>query len=429
MLAEVGVGEEKVAVRPRDDGVLLDPPRDRGLLSAPLLRDQPRGRPKCKGERLFLSPPTSGPRVDSASASGSGPPAVLASASGSGPSPASASGLRPPSSPAPGWRSAWIRVSEPPSGGTSPPLSLAAGRVPAEVNPGSDSVCGPWAPPGGCEGPAALDRPSPGRSDRSDFVPCKGSDLEIPRKESHYKITLIALTKKKKRREQETEMSKKHRSGCRQSYLRGGRLKVHFGGSMKLPRHGSVWPIFQSRFFFRPASGAVGRLWPADGRSAPRSAPPLCGGEGGRDSDIFRFPFGSLAESTPGPRLGPGALELPPPLGPLVRLPPVVNPPPPTPIALPPVPPRRDRLLLAPMADITAKILSRSRSLQRGRIPSGISVCSAVSTPSTRRITVFASSSPQSQRSPTCVRMGSLGPVYSHAPWDRSWRGAIRRRK
>ncbi len=34
----VGVGEEKVAVRPRDDRVLLDPPRDWGLLSAPLPR-------------------------------------------------------------------------------------------------------------------------------------------------------------------------------------------------------------------------------------------------------------------------------------------------------------------------------------------------------------------------------------------------------
>ncbi len=42
------------------------------------------------------------------------------------------------------------------------------------------------------------------------------------------------------------------------SYLRGGHLKVHFGGSMKLPRHGSVCPIFRSRFFFRPASDAAG---------------------------------------------------------------------------------------------------------------------------------------------------------------------------
>ncbi len=70
--------------------------------------------------------------------------------------------------------------------------------------------------------------------------PAKGWIPRSPGKESRYRRTLIALTKKKKRKEQETEMSKKHRGGCRQSYLRGGRLKVHFGGSMKLPRHGSV---------------------------------------------------------------------------------------------------------------------------------------------------------------------------------------------
>ena len=111
------------------------------------------------------------------------------------------------------------------------------------------------------------------------------------------------------------------------------------------------------------------------------------------------------------------------------ELSPAVAPPPPLPAALPLAPPRLDRFLLAPTAEITARMLSRSRLQQRGRIPSGISVGSAESRPSTRRITLFASSSPQSQRSPTCVRMGSLGPVYSHAPRDHSWRGAMRRRK
>ncbi len=66
---------------------------------------------------------------------------------------------------------------------------------------------------------------------------------------------------------------------------------------MKLPRHGSVCPIFRSSLFFRPASGAAECLWPAGGRSTVRLAPPPRGGEGGRDSDIFRFSFGSPAES------------------------------------------------------------------------------------------------------------------------------------
>jgi hypothetical protein len=93
-------------VRPRDDRVLLDPPRDWGLLSALLRRDQPRAHPKCKGERLSLSPPASGPRVDSASASGSGssPSPILALTSGSGPPwlPALASERDLPRPPIPG---------------------------------------------------------------------------------------------------------------------------------------------------------------------------------------------------------------------------------------------------------------------------------------------------------------------------------------
>ncbi len=142
-------------------------------------------------------------------------------------------------------------------------------------------------------------------------------------------------------------------------------MKVHFGGSIKLPWHGSVWPIFRSHFFFCPTSGATGRLRPAGGRSAVRSAPPPRGGEGGRDSVVFRFPLGSLAESPPGPRLGPGALELPPPPGPLARLPPAVAPLLPAPTAPPPALLRRDRSPSVPTADITARILSRSRLLQR----------------------------------------------------------------
>jgi len=54
------------------------------------------------------------------------------------------------------------------------------GSSPGYGEPRADPVCGAWAPPGGCEGLAALDRPSPGRFGRSDFVPCKGSDPEIP---------------------------------------------------------------------------------------------------------------------------------------------------------------------------------------------------------------------------------------------------------
>ncbi|XP_066166415.1 uncharacterized protein [Oryza sativa Japonica Group] len=69
--------------------------------------------------------------------------------------------------------------------GVAPGRDVAAaiargGSSPGCGEPRADPVCGPWAPPGCCEGPAALDRPSPGRSGRSDFVPCEGSDPEIP---------------------------------------------------------------------------------------------------------------------------------------------------------------------------------------------------------------------------------------------------------
>lgn len=67
-----GVGEEKGVVRPRDDGVRLDPPREWGLRSGPLSRGWTQGLPRCRGVRLLSSPFASGPRADSASASGSG---------------------------------------------------------------------------------------------------------------------------------------------------------------------------------------------------------------------------------------------------------------------------------------------------------------------------------------------------------------------
>ncbi len=228
------------------------------------------------------------------------------------------------------------------------------------------------------------------------MTPARGQTPRSPGKESRCRRTLIALTKEKKKKQQEAEMSKEHRSGCRQSYLReGGRGAVEgpLRGFDKAPPARLCLTYLPEPLLLPSNSGVTGRLRPAGGRSAIRSAHPPRGGEGSRDSVIFRFPLGSLAESPPGPWLEPGALELPPPPEPLVRLSPAVAPLLPTPMAPPPAPPRRDRPL-APTADITARILSRSRSLQRERIPSGISVCSVVSRPSIRRITVFASSSP-----------------------------------
>ncbi len=77
--------------------------------------------------------------------------------------------------------------------------------------------------------------------------PTKAPTLRPPEKESRYKRTQIALTKKKKRREQEAELGK----------------ITEVGASNRT--YGSVCPIFRTRFFFRPTSGPAGRLWPAGG--------------------------------------------------------------------------------------------------------------------------------------------------------------------
>lgn len=99
-----GVGVEKGGVRPRDDGVRLDPPaRLRAMLGDPSAWPDPRTA-QVQGVRVLSSPSASVPRADSASASASG--SISTSASGprsssasiSGPPPKSASGARPVSS-------------------------------------------------------------------------------------------------------------------------------------------------------------------------------------------------------------------------------------------------------------------------------------------------------------------------------------------
>lgn len=211
----VGVGEEKVAVRPRDDGVLLDPPRDWGLLSTPLRRGQPRGRPKRKGEWLSLSPPVSGPWQTRS---------------------------RPQLQPRPRARGC-LQPRLPGRDPPRPPLqdSTPRGSVPRSY---------PW---GGhrhryrlrqvvlrlrwtqsqtrraARGPRRKATKAPqrriGRARAAPVArtstPAKGRTPTPPRKESRCRRSLIALTKEKKKKQQGAEMSKEHRGGCRQSCLRG----------------------------------------------------------------------------------------------------------------------------------------------------------------------------------------------------------------
>lgn len=82
------------------------------------------------------------------------------------------------------------------------------------------------------------------------------------------------------------------------------------------------------------------------------------------DSEIFRFPFGSVAGPPPVPRLEPGILGPQPLPKPLARLSPTTALllPAPSPPA-PPAAPQRDRPPPVPTAIITARILSQSRSL------------------------------------------------------------------
>lgn len=90
-------------------------------------------------------------------------------------------------------------------------------------------------------------------------------------------LAAIRAQRRLKKREGERGKVRAKRNdgtGKKKSYLRGGRLKVHSGGSMKLPRHGCVFPIFWSLFFFRFGSAAAGRQWLDSGQSATRSAPP-----------------------------------------------------------------------------------------------------------------------------------------------------------
>lgn len=90
-------------------------------------------------------------------------------------------------------------------------------------------------------------------------------------------LAAIRAQRRLKKREGERGKVRAKRNdgtGKKKSYLRGGRLKVHSGGSMKLPRHGCVSPIFWSLFFFRFGSAAAGRQWLDGGQSATRSAPP-----------------------------------------------------------------------------------------------------------------------------------------------------------
>lgn len=91
------------------------------------------------------------------------------------------------------------------------------------------------------------------------------------------------------------------------SYLLGGHLKLHSGGSMKLPRHVWVSPIFRGRFFFLPVSG--GTTGPVLGGCllAVRSALPPREGYGGRVRPGL-FPFGSAGWLLPKPPHGPLAV-------------------------------------------------------------------------------------------------------------------------
>ncbi len=152
----VGVEEEKVADRPRDARVLLDPPRDWGLLSAPFRAASPEGTPDVEGNGC--------PRQPLPRALGQAWPQPRVQARPQ-PRPPGRALPRPPvrfpprppdrdllPPPLPSGAPRGSRPQDRPLGGT-PPLTLpAAGCTSALADSEPDPACGPWALPGYSEG-------------------------------------------------------------------------------------------------------------------------------------------------------------------------------------------------------------------------------------------------------------------------------------